>query len=236
MGRRAIPHRLAAHATLRSPIPKGEIVSPHPRPMSRRVLLQSAAVAPVLAVAQKLAAGEMTEAEAEDALVHPRAELPKNEYATVKQLADAEHRKQHGSKSLPEVKFQCIALSLWRSFVAGAGNRAPIDGGGVFVKAWHYKTGEKLIEHLGEFDENTCEDLELTSLCAYRCGVHAHTIAARDGEARITPPIYEAAWERTKTDMDQKKARVAELVMKRAQRAEHEVKIEPAYLILANGC
>lgn len=180
-------------------------------PLSRRAVMQSAGLAPIILLARETWA-EPTD-ENMRRLAEATAQVPEEQLKTIVASAKSQHQ-------VDGRKYELVARAMWSHFRFGAGNVEVPDTEGIMEFAYEYKTGAKVAENLKRDYFDPLGNHYLTNICAYLCGHKAATIAINGVEdmrcagrriERKTPPridktIYECAWLETEKEVKQKLA------------------------------
>ncbi len=167
------------------------------RPLSRRALLRSAAIAPVMAAGCRLWT-HPNQADMDIMMSATRSIDP----AALKRIADRAVNQDHVTD---RDKFELVVRMLWLNFTFGLGNVQIKSGLDILELAYNKGSGAALVKNInaGEFDPFGND--HLTNFCAYVCGHKAATKAiAGGGKMEVTKTVYEGSWDDTEREMKQK--------------------------------
>ncbi len=183
---------------------KKEETSTIRRRPSRRAVLQSASIAPLLVIASR-ALAEPSESNLE--IAGKRMPLPKAYWRKIDEALVKKHEPKDypGEDDSVRKKYILITSMLWNFFHAGVSDysrrvRAPDS---LLWVGYEEETGEKVFTFISQFGDDDGHEPS-TAVCAYQCGYRASEAAYTNGAKVVTPPIYLKAWADTKDDWNKK--------------------------------
>lgn len=180
-------------------------------PLSRRAVMRSAAIAPVILLGRKAWAQPTDEAKEKLALV-TRSVPPAQLQAILIHVAQQD-------PDVDPVALELVARSMWAHFIFGTGGVDVPDNQNVMWEAYVFKGGI-VVNNVKDGNFDPFGNDYLTNFCCYVCGHKAAMIAIQGiddptcgpaipsptppATATITPAIYKCAWTLTQKEMQQK--------------------------------